>query len=258
MDPNTVVALVAAVFAAVAALISAWYSQKSTREDRQNTADEVALRYREPLLQAAFNLQTRLYNIVGLRFFERFMTDDNSVEEREYAIEHTLYLIGQYFCWVEILRRESQFLDPRDLQRNRVLAEQLESIRDAFAASTDNAGLLRIFRGEQRAIAEVMMTKTSNLPVSGAPRYDCQGYGAFIHDRMDSEIDRWFRHLRSDLKCYAFNPAGNGRRMVLIQNELVNLVNLLDPEMHRVSGQMRKHLAIPRVGAEGGSVDHRG
>ena len=38
-------------------------------------AEDLAVRFREPLLQAIFNLETRIYNIVELGFLQRFLGD---------------------------------------------------------------------------------------------------------------------------------------------------------------------------------------
>src|SRR5512144_1475496 len=155
---GSVVSLVAAGISASAAVVSGWFTRRTIASERLAVADELAVRFREPLLQAAFNLQSRIYNLVRLGFLERFMAETSRPEDREYAAENTLYLLGQYFCWVEILRRESQFLDARSRARNRAVADQLEKIRDVFASSEIPELVFRIFRGEQRAIGEVMLT----------------------------------------------------------------------------------------------------
>ncbi|MGH3835334.1 MAG: hypothetical protein ACRDSF_06465, partial [Pseudonocardiaceae bacterium] len=72
-----------------------------------------------------------------------------------------MHVFGQYFCWVEIVRRESQFIDPRSDQRNRANALGLEAVMDTFS---DSIGIqekcFRFFRGEQRALGEMMLVPT--------------------------------------------------------------------------------------------------
>ena len=46
-----------------------------------------------------------------------------------------LYLFGQYLGWVEIIRRESQYVDPRSRKNNRLIVEKLEHVRDCIAES---------------------------------------------------------------------------------------------------------------------------
>src|SRR5512144_1868197 len=192
---SSIVSLLGAALSASAAIASGWFTRQSVTSERLAAADELAMRVREPLLQSAFNLQSRIYNIVRLKFLERFMAETCPAEDREYAVENTLYLLGQYFCWVEILRRESQFLDPKNRARNRAVADQLEKVRDVFASSEIPELAFRIFRGEQRAIGEVMLTSTE---APRGPRWECMGYAAFVRQRADEENDRWFRRPRGD------------------------------------------------------------
>lgn len=236
MDASSVVALVAAVVSALAALVSAWIASHTAASARLAAADEVASRFREPMLQAAFNLQTRMYNIVNLRFLQVYGKDDNSPQEREYAVENTLYLFGQYFCWVEILRRESQFLDPRRRERNRVIAQRLEQVRDALSSSAEPETAMRIFRGEQRAIGEVMLD-SSGAPGSNRPRWDCLGYAAFVAKRDEETFARWFAKLKSDLVSVRDDPRRTAR-LVSVQHALLELIHTLDPSAERVSEAM--------------------
>jgi len=71
--------------------------------------------YAEPLIAAAFDLQTRLYSIVQHNFLKA------AAVERGYAEPSTLWLIAQYFAWVEILRREVQYLDVGVEKHNRTI-----------------------------------------------------------------------------------------------------------------------------------------
>lgn len=237
MSPTSIVAIVAAAISAIAALVSAWLAAHTVRAERLAAADQIAFRFREPLLQAAFNLQTRIYNVVNLRFFERFAGSSSPATDREYAFENTLYLVGQYFCWVEVLRRESQFLDPRKRARNRDIAEHLERVRDMFAASEEQPEtVFRLFRGEQRAIGEVMLDPVAPA-AQGLPRWECVGYATFIEKVIAEPMARWFRKLRSDLEILAAESERTAR-LVNIQHALLDLIRSLDPEAERVSATM--------------------
>ena len=129
------VVAVPALVSAVGAFVSVVFSLRAARVERLSAAEEIATRFREPLLQAAFNLETRIYNIVELGFFDRFLGADSTDSEREYAVVNTMYVFAQYFCWVEIIRRESQFIDPRNDETNRASALGLEAVSHTFADS---------------------------------------------------------------------------------------------------------------------------
>jgi hypothetical protein len=85
------IAVLAALISAVGAFVSVWYSRRVARVERMDAAEELAKLFREPLLQAAFTLQSRIYNIIELDFFRRFLGKNNSKEDREYAELNTMY-----------------------------------------------------------------------------------------------------------------------------------------------------------------------
>lgn len=227
------------------ALVSVTISRRAARAERLFAAEELATRFREPLLHAAFNLEMRIYNMVELDFFGRFLGADSTESEKEYAVLYTMYVFGQYFCWDEILRRESQFIDPRNDQRNRAVVAGLEAVRDTFADSINiQERCFRIFRGEQRAIGEVMLVR-AEAPKTGAPRWECLGYASFVNSLEGEQMARWFRDLREDIGEICSDVAKHDGRLRLIQGRLMDIIDILDPEARRVPPQLRKRLAAP-------------
>jgi hypothetical protein len=243
-DTSGMVSLVGAVISAGAAVTTVVLTRRAAVRDRRVAAAELALRYREPLLHAAFNLQTRLYNIASPShaFLQRFLTNGTPAEA-EYARLNTVYLIGQHLCWSEILRREGQFIDPSDLRRDREVMACMEQVREVLSDSikiTDP--VLRVFRGEQRAIGEVLLTKTDNPSDRVGPRWDCLGYAAFVKALDDKDTARWFTTLLADVDRLADGLDEHRARLVALQHALLKLINLLDPDGDRVSGQLRQPL----------------
>ena len=245
MQERLIATVVPALISMIGAVISLVFSRRAARTERLYAAEELATRFREPLLQAAFNLETRIYNIVELDFFGRFLGADSTDLEKEYAILNTMYVFAQYFCWVEILRRESQFIDPRNDQRNRAVVAGLEAVRDTF---TDSIGIqekcFRLFRGEQRALGEMMLVPLEALR-AGAPRWECLGYAPFVQSLEDEQMGRWFRSLREDIGEVAKNPGNRDGRLRLIQHRLMDIIDIVDPAAHKVPSQLRKRLAAP-------------
>lgn len=243
-DASGIVSLAGAVISSGAAVTTVVLTRRAAVRDRQQAAAELALRYREPLLHAAFNLQTRLYNIASPthRFLERFLTN-GSPAEAEYARLNSVYLLGQYLCWSEILRRESQFIDPVDVQRDREVMACMEEVRDVLSDSfTFTDPTLRVFRGEQRAIGEVLLTRTDNPSDRVGPRWDCLGYAAFVKAQDDKDTARWFTTLLDDVDRLTEGPEEHRERLVALQHALLKLINLLDPSGDRVSTQLRQPL----------------
>jgi hypothetical protein len=236
-----IISVVAAVISGLFALATFYLTRRAALRDRLQAADETAMHYRMPLLAAAFDLQARLYNIRKQDFLTRFPVDMAKRAQPEYAVENTLYLIGQYLCYAEAIRRGALYLDPVDRRRQKALIEQLEKIRDIFSRSTIEEPVLCLFRGEQRAVAEVMLVPTDGAPGKSS-RWDCIGYAAFVDTLKDNEKARWFGHLRQDITELQRDLPGHDRRLVELQNSLVELIDLIDPAGDHVSTALRDKL----------------
>jgi hypothetical protein len=104
--------------------------QREALFDRSLHAADVLTTYREPLAAAAYDLQSRLYNILRLDFFAKW---DNTNAHAEEAITSTLFRLAQYFGWTEILRRKIQFLSfPQDEETRKVTRLQSDITPAAF------------------------------------------------------------------------------------------------------------------------------
>jgi hypothetical protein len=237
--------IVAVLISTTGAIVSVVISRRSAREERLSAAEELIRKFREPLLQAASNLETRIYNIVELNFFDRFLGADSTDSEKEYAVLNTMHVFAQYFCWVEIVRRESQFIDPRNDQKNSAHALGLEAVSDTFSDSINNQEkCFRFFRGEQRALGEMMLVPTG-VSTPGVPRWECMGYASFVRSLEDEHMERWFRRLREDIGEFAENPANHDRRLRLIQQRLIDIIDIVDPDARSVPIWLRKRLEVP-------------
>jgi hypothetical protein len=248
MKPEVLTAVIAAVVAVVSAIISLYGQMRvaqftdrlmKQREAESREVQTAALmsRYRDPLLRSAIDLQSRLYNIHQNRFLERFYRESASAQN--YALHNTLYVMAEYLGWVEILRREIQFLDLGDLERNRRLSELLASINQAFGGYKLGTSF-RLFNGEQRAIGEIMTVPRSSDEGIG---YDCIGYATFVKKLVnDPEFANWFAKLRNDIDAIATKPEIDLGRLVLIHSRLIDLIDFLDPHQIRVPPQHRTRI----------------
>jgi len=254
---NVNVELVVAAASAVISLIAGFVSARANRrareldfqldrrrrdEDAAAVARRILHQYRDPLLDAAQTLQSRTFNIVRNDYLARFLHCGDPDEER-YARDYTVYAIAEYLTWVEIVRRELRFLDVGDEQHNRKLMTLLMDTQLTIQ-SDKLTGPFRIFRGHQRAIAEVMMVPT-NAPEG--PRNECIGYATFC-DRLDEDPDFrvWFDRLRSQVDLLVSRD--HDERLIQLQNDLVDLIDHLDPKMLRIPEHFRRRLAKPEQG----------
>lgn len=245
MSSEIVVALVAASVTVLASLltllgqfrvlkITASQERHKRQEDKRDEVERVMSRYREPLLRAAYDLQSRLFNISAQSFLTVYWLNGTK-EEREYAVNNTLFLIAQLFGWNEIIRREVQFLDAGDQEQTRLLSELQDNITHLWL--NDGYGRsFRIFAGDQRAIGERMIRKTER-------GLECRGYADFV-DTLAKRPGR-IPHLdllQRDIENLA--QAGTPRvdRLRMLQHALIDLLRYLDPLYVRYPERSRSKL----------------
>ncbi|HEX6682631.1 MAG TPA: hypothetical protein VF062_07545 [Candidatus Limnocylindrales bacterium] len=248
LDTGSIVAIGSAGLSIFAAVISGFMAQRSSRlehrlelerqrETKAEQTEEILSRYREPLLLAANSLQSRFNNAVGGDYLHRFLHCGDPEEER-YARDFTVYTVAEYFCWVEVIRRELRFLDLGSEERTREFNRHLEGVSRIFLDIHGHSRpQFRLFRGQQRAIGELMMVLTPG----GAT--DCMTYPAFVSKLdNDPEFARWFKRLRKDVDCFVTEDWAGNIRQVHVQWALIDLIDFLDPNRIRLT-QSRDKLA---------------
>lgn len=213
------------------------FTRARERESRDVALARVVSRYREPLMLAAFDLQSRLYNIARKNFLGYLRAGRE--EDKRYARENTLYLFGQFFGWVEALRVDVQFLDLGDVARARQLNDLQDQVRGSLASDEHQDTRFRIFWGKQRAIGELMLLPAGDAASPDAPRR-CMGFASFsARLRDDPEFERWFVQLDQDLVSLAESP-GEATRLVATQHALVDLITSLDVQRRLPEKQLTK------------------
>lgn len=235
VDAGVIVAIVALVGAVLSAAIAVYGQLRSSSVASRREAEAVLARYREPLLGAAYELQGRLYNILELGFLPKYYLAGDQAQS-DYAVQNTLYVVGQYFGWSEILRREIQFLSFSDSERTRRVADCQRRIVEAFQSDRPELGRpFLIWRGEQRAIGELMIDRED-----GATH--AIGYAAFL-ERTEPNFRRWFARLENEIDEVAHRP---NPRLVELQHALVDLIRELDADGTRYSKDMLQKVAPAR------------
>jgi hypothetical protein len=218
--------------------------QRRDQASKAARLEEVVGRYRDPLLSAAFELQSRIYNFV-LRGFAGYLRVGDD-DEKRYAVDSRLFVIAQYLAWTEALRRGVQFLDLGDVERSRQLADRLENIRATFSTDTNLRGPFRIFRNEQRAIGELMLEPTAAAQSGDVP-WECMGF-ATICARLgeDETFTSWFIRLGQDIRAFPNSKESDRERVTVLQNYLMDLVDFLDSPPLRFPSKMRKRIPLPQ------------
>lgn len=263
-----IVAIVALVGTIANAAFTVWERSHAESQKRYHALADVVAKYRDPLHLAAEDLSFKLGNIID-NDFAWWMTEAAGRARQEYAMMHTSFLFGQLFCWLYILRRETQFLLPSTHYdaESRALRIVLNKIKQTLRTSKDNSPFA-ILTGEQEAIGELMMTRDVNFPESETKTGEgvtvvysggqcrCIGYASFVQRwKKDAEFRGWFKHIVTGLRVLTSAtqaPPSSTRlpmmqfppdeRLRRLQHQLVDLIECLDPRgLHRVA----KRVAIP-------------
>lgn len=118
------------------------------RKDRRIERDRLAVLYGNPLLFAAEDLQSRVYNVLcrnGLRPLREHHQDGSYAEE-------TLYYVARYFAFEQALLRFTPFgADPEVVAR-------CQAVRRAFATDAGGLDPWCLFRSTQLSLGQSVLT----------------------------------------------------------------------------------------------------
>ena len=240
MSSGLVVAIISGAVALLAAGLAVWGQTRATRleaklgrlqseEERRAAEERTAARYFEPLIRAADDLQSRLYNILQLNLVDTYL-DRGDERERSYVVDSTSYVIAQYFAWTEIVRRAIQYVDLAQDDRTRQLTLLQDDVYSIFQ-SDDLARPLRVFAGEQRAIGERLIR-------DGPRGLECLGYAAFL-DSEEARRDPLIDAIRQDVRRLPQDLPDARPRLVALQQALIDLLEFLDPDYVRSPRERR-------------------
>jgi hypothetical protein len=201
-----------------------WKDRVDAARARRLRSEQLLMRYSEPLARAAYELQSRLFNISH----GRLMTESRTT--LDYRRQSTLWLFGQFLAWVEIVRREVQVIDFGDLRRTAELQRHMFDVADILSSGGLDDPQFRLLRAEQRAVGELMVVDRG---VGDQQRSDSMGYAEFNRNlEEDPAFTRWFAPLNETVDSL-FQGNSVGFRAVLIQRRLIDLIDFFDPDYIR-------------------------
>jgi hypothetical protein len=234
MNMELIVAIISAVVALTAAVIafrgqlktaqlSADLERRAKLEDRRLESEKAVSKYREPLARAAYDLQSRLYNILQGQLIENYLAKGDQ-REQSYVVNNTVFVIAQYCAWTEIVRREIQIIDLGDDGETQRLAGLQDTMYSLWQDDRKFQNkFLRLWAGEQRALGE-------SLIVEGPRGPECMGYGKFLRKLKAQDPLSPVSTLQSELKGMRAVTAEQRPRLVALQNALIDLLVFLDPK----------------------------
>jgi len=185
----------------------------------QLDAEKIIPKFRDPLMHAAYDLQSRIFNIMKQAFLRVYYAN-GSPRDKEYAVENTVFLVAQFLGWTEAIRQEIQFLDLAGDDQTRSFRKLQDNIYTQLQTDALGSGF-RLFAGEQRAVGELMIDRATGNP-------GCIGFATFVTDRKPA-LDHWLDPLRDDIKRMAIDTKPFEARLVSIQHSMIDLLAFLDP-----------------------------
>ncbi|MEV0669430.1 hypothetical protein [Mycobacterium sp. NPDC050441] len=201
--------------------LQAHLAREQEAQSKAAQAARLVARFRDPLLESAFDLQSRLYNTLSKRGTFSWPNDS-------YYLPSSLFLVGQFFGWVEILRRDMLYSDIADVGEAKELIVRVRKIQDLFSQTSSKYQDYRyIYRVEQRAIGEIMIQGDGN----GAALGTTIGYATFRCRLDDDQFARWFSRFEAGLQTSP--QPDNPDRLRAIQIAMVDLLDFLDPDHER-------------------------
>ena len=240
MKAELLVALISGAVALSSGALAVWGQSRSAQlsvkvedlrqaEQRRIESEKALSHYREPLARAAYDLQSRLYNILEQGLIPVYF-DNGDERERSYVVDNTAFLVAQYFAWTEIIRRDIQYINLGQDKQTRQLARLQDDIYALFQTDRFDR-MFRVFAGEQRAIGERMIRDGTRGP-------ECAGYGTFL-DQLTKAPDPLLEPVRQDVRNLSTQLAIARPRLVALQNALIDLLAFLDPDFIRFPKERR-------------------
>jgi hypothetical protein len=222
-----ITAIVAGSFAVLTSLVTVFglYLSHHFTLNRESVADSrlferAVAKYRKGLVTAAFDLSKRINNILERDFGGFYLYGSES--QKEYALQSTVYLFGQYFAWKHLFDREVQFLDGHvDRESSSSVQDGFQSVYEAF--STDQ-GIhvdeeFQCFGVDQQGFGEKMIVKADT-------EWRCVGYASFI----EMEDNRWVKAFRDSFIAHVSGNASGKHRLRKIEESLSSLMGIVDKD----------------------------
>jgi hypothetical protein len=224
MDSALLAALLTASFAlaatVVASIIAAVASRRTQRGQSENSEHLIRLKdrldaekahherhlsataeldnLREPLLLAAKDLQSRIYNIRRKNFFYYLNCEDD--HRRDVAVLGTLHRFATYWAVQEFLYSRTNLLRFENDPNTREVVEDVERLARTFASDSP-AGLNLIFwREEQRAVAELMVDLSSPMPTVAGFATFRKRYREDLRRHTPEDLALWLGRFAQDLQ----------------------------------------------------------
>ncbi|BCW74737.1 hypothetical protein [Arthrobacter sp. NicSoilB11] len=226
MDPGLLAAVVTAFLAlaatVVASLIAAAASLRTQRGQAENNEQLLRLKdrldaekahhewqrsaraeldnLREPLLLAARDLQSRIYNIRKNNFYFYIISKDD--HRRDVALLGTLYRFARYWAVQELLYSRTNLLRFESDPDTSEVADLVGRLARTFASDSSSGLDLIFWREEQRAVAELMVNFSSDHPMTTFTGFASfsRRYHEDLRREAPEDLALWLERFAQDLR----------------------------------------------------------
>jgi hypothetical protein len=174
-------------------------AEKANHERRLSAKAELD-NLREPLLLAAKDLQSRIYNIRKKNFSFYLRNEDD--HRRDVALLGTLHRFANYWAIQEFLYSRANLLHFESDPNTREVVEDLGRLARTFASDSSEGLNLIFWREEQRAVAELMVEqdRTDPLPtVMGFATFR-KRYREDLRKETPEDLALWLGRFALDLQ----------------------------------------------------------
>ncbi len=237
---------------------------------RRRSFEEKIRQYSYPLLAAASDVELRIETILSKGIRKGWLTSDvvRTVNEKKGFLENpaegigyfylsTLYAFARYFAWLEIMRRETGYLEfPTNERKSQHLYHILHRVNNAFRCTdlwdiddqSNAKDFTKLHRHIQSAIGELMLIERNDELI-------CMSFHEFV-DYYFQPDNHKFRFWLCNLGKYfeglsnlnvddveQIIKTGEYRifRLVAIQYWFYQLVRYLDPKFEKVQDRSPEH-----------------
>ncbi|WP_052260272.1 hypothetical protein [Pseudarthrobacter phenanthrenivorans] len=198
---------------------------EKANQDRQLSAKAELDNLREPLMLAAKDLQSRIYNIRNKNFFSYLNSEDD--HRRDVALLGSLHRFARYWAIQELLYSRTNLLRFESDPDTRDVADDVRRLARTFA-SDSSVGLNLIFwREEQRAVAELMVELDSTDPVPTVMGFATfrKRYREDLRKDTPEDLALWLGGFAQDLRVATI---AENRRLDELHANLDALVKTLE------------------------------
>mmetsp|Transcript_20601 Transcript_20601/g.45124 ORF Transcript_20601/g.45124 Transcript_20601/m.45124 type:complete len:506 (+) Transcript_20601:201-1718(+) len=227
---------------------------------KYEAVQEFLKQYKKPILQSAFDLQSRLSNQVKNNFLYQFLQErDGGERDKNYALYNFSFVFAEFLGWLEVIRQELVFITGDE--DSPMLASLIEGIKFQLTGETPVQGtpprgkeddpeyeqqskIFQLYAGEMRSIGSVMVKTDAdgNKSIINADEFQRLMTAKAPNDKLSEQAQiEWHRSrerlfqdimlpLKDHLKRMSELAKGQAplRRLAIIQVLLCKLIDLLD------------------------------